>query len=164
VIRKIAFEHWQQTLPHPGAHAAQVVVGRVLAPGLTDLPQVLAQSSAPFAEQRPDDAARLGVNAGKSSRTGPAEQMPEHGFRLIVFRLRHGDPAHSPLRNQALKKGVSHPSPGVFQVPLVFGSRRQDVAALNDAFEPHPARQLVHGLGVRIRLRAPKQMVEMDYD
>jgi hypothetical protein len=163
VIRKIALEHGQQTLSHPRSHAADVEVGRVVPPPLANFLQVLAQNLAPLAKQRPDNGARLGMNAGKSSGACPAEQVRKHCFRLIVLCVRNGDPVGFALCNQPLKKGVSQPSAGVFQVPLVFRGRPQDIAALNCAFHSQPVRQLNHKLSVPIRLRASQAVIEMDH-
>jgi hypothetical protein len=114
VIRKIAFEHGHQTLSHPRPHAAHIEVRRVFPPGLPDFAQVLAQSLATFAKQRSDDGTCLGMNACKSCETGPAEQVRKHRFRLIVLRVRHGDPAGFPVRSKPLKKVVPHPTSCVF--------------------------------------------------
>src|SRR6185437_1557279 len=120
VICKIALEHGQQTLSDSRSPATHVEIARVLAPRLVDFPEVLAQSGASFAKKRSDGGVSLRMNTGEPSRTCPAEQVREHCFRLIVLRVCDSDAVGFSLRNQPLKKGVSQPPAGIFQVPLVF--------------------------------------------
>src|SRR6266704_1893757 len=83
------------------AHLTRVAVGGIFTPDLLPSTQKTPKLIPPNFQQRTNNGTGDRVNSAKPCETRPAQEMREHGLRLIVGRVRHrNSPANSRFRQR----------------------------------------------------------------
>jgi len=71
------------------------------------------------------------MDSGQAGDTGAAENMSQHGFRLVVHGVRGDDYVHGSLFGQSPEKFVARASRRVFQIGLFAPRSARHVATPN---------------------------------
>src|SRR6202041_3203424 len=100
----------------------------------------------------------------KASRAGPAKNVRQNRFGLVVRRVADNDACRSTLGDHALEERIPETPGGVFQIPPAGRSRSGNVFAPRDAFKFAVTCKVLDKTGVRLRFRAAKFVIEMDDD
>ena len=160
--RKIPFEQRHELRANPRALPVYVEIGRVFAPGLSQLPQIRSQFFAALAKKRSYNRTNRGINSRKARRPRPAKNVRENRLGLIVGRVRDHDACGATFRDQPLEKPIPEPSRGVLEIPFVRRRHSGNVFAPDDAFQPARAGKLLDKPSVRVRFRASKFVIEVN--
>ena len=112
-------QHRQQLMPDPVPRKRQMLVRRVLAPPLPQLPEIGLNLGPRRSQQRPQNPP-LGklhhwMNPAQPLRPRTAQKLRQHRLRLVVQRVRSSHSIHRPRRHQLSEPPVAHPSPSLFQ-------------------------------------------------
>src|SRR5207245_3838248 len=118
---KLLLKQREKLPPDSRAHSLRVAVGSIFAPGLFLSAQKTPQLTPANAQQRTDDRTDYRMNSAKPRKARPAEQMRQHGLRLIVGRVSNRDSRTGSRFHQRTEIVVPRPSRRVLKIsPLVF--------------------------------------------
>jgi len=160
---KLLFKERHEVVPNAGAHTVRVTVGGVFPPGLALAAKIGAQIRAADSEKRAQHNARGGMDAGKSGESRATQNVRQHGFRLIVGRVRDGDAIEAALLYEALKEGVSRPPRYIFQIAAFALGPRGDVFRGHEKFQTVLRREPRDEFLVELRSPAAQFVIEVHH-
>ena len=148
-------------LANPRALSAQIAVGRIFAPGLSQTSQILAQFFPALAKKGPHNRTHRGIDSREARRARPAKNVRENRLGLIVRRMRHDDARGPAFRDHALEERISETPGGVLEIPFVGRRDGGNVFAPDDAFQSARAGEVFDKPSVRIRFRSSQSVIEV---
>ena len=128
-LGKFLCDDRQQALAHAIAKEGEVLIGRILTPGLAPFAQKILQCGAAKAQQWPHQFAKrapllleydLGMNARKSPNSGTAKNAQQDCLRLIVESVGRGNLRDATLASELAKKTVTQIARGGFYAGTVL--------------------------------------------
>jgi len=148
-----------------------VTVGGILAPPLTQGPQISLNPDTGHGQKWPHDAALRKahdrVNPGEPLRPGAAEELGQHGFGLVVQRVRGGYGVSNALTHQLTEPAIAQAAGGFLDRLGGFPNGRVGdgrCSSIDLGFvkgQPEFFGQFAAEIAVRIGFSSPQPVVKM---
>src|ERR1700690_2577257 len=114
--REVLFQNRQELRTDTRTLADRIKICKILAPVLAKPPKKITQIFPASSQKRADKRSQSRMDARKSRGSRSTEQSRQHGFRLIVRRVRHGHLCGETLFHDALKERIPEAPCGILHI------------------------------------------------